>query len=139
VNGRRLAATLAVLLLVVGCNGGSGGPAGALVGRWQLDSFQRSDGQPVAVPTPERFTVTFEADGRLSIRADCNTCAGTYRVDRSSLTFGPQLACTQAACPSAPFDREYVTALAGATSFLVVGNDLTIISAGGILGFSRLE
>jgi heat shock protein HslJ len=91
------------------------------------------------VPAPERFTVAFEADGRLSIRADCNSCAGAYRADESSLTIGPQLACTQAACPSAPFDRKYVTALAGATSFRVVGNDPTIGSTGGALGFSGLE
>jgi heat shock protein HslJ len=93
----------------------------------------------VDVPAPERFTIAFDANDRVTIRADCNTCAGMYQAATSSLTIGPQLACTQAACPSAPFDREYVTALAGATSYGVAGNDLTIASTGGILGFSRLE
>ena len=55
------------------------------------------------------------------------------------VAIGPRLACTQAACPSAPFDREYVTALAGATSYLVAGNELTITSTGGVLGFARLD
>jgi hypothetical protein len=52
---------------------------------------------------------------------------------------GRRLAAALRRPPSAPFDQEYVTALAGATSFLVVGNDLTITSTGGVLGFSRLE
>jgi heat shock protein HslJ len=126
-------------VLVAGCDGSSSGPSGSLVGRWQIESFQRSGGQPVGVPAPERFTVAFDAASRVSIRADCNTCTGTYRADAGSLAIGPRLACTQAACPSAPFDREYVTALAGATSYLVAGNELTITSTGGVLGFARLD
>jgi heat shock protein HslJ len=75
----------------------------------------------------------------VTVRADCNTCAGTYRADAGSLTIGPQLACTRAACPSAPLDQEYVTALAGATSYVVAGSRLAIFSTGGVLRFSRLE
>jgi heat shock protein HslJ len=136
----RARAALAVLLLVVGCGGGGpSDPSGSLVGRWQLDSFQRADGSLTNVPAPERFTVAFEPGGRVAIGADCNTCTGTYRAEGSALTIGPQLACTRAACPSAPVDQEYVAALAGATSYVVAGNGLTISSTGGILRFSRLE
>ena len=46
----------------------------------------------------DRYTIAFEADGTLSVRADCNQVSGTYRqVGRKlSLQLGPS---TQAACP----------------------------------------
>ncbi len=46
----------------------------------------------------DRYTVAFEADGTLSVRADCNQVRGTYRQAgrKLSLQLGPS---TQVACP----------------------------------------
>ena len=137
---RRRSAVLGALLLVVaGCGGDPSGPSGSLLGRWQLQAFQRADGRPVDIPAPGRFAVEFRADGRVTVRADCNRCTGTYQADGSSLTIGPQLACTRAFCPSAPLDEQYVAALASAISYEVRGDRLTILGQGGVLRFSRLE
>jgi heat shock protein HslJ len=136
----RLAAVLGALLsIVAGCNGGGASePSGSLVGRWQLETLEGADGRPVAVPAPERFTVEFGPDGRVAIRADCNTCSGTYQADGNLLTIGPLLACTRAACPSAPVDQQYVAALTGTAVYDVRGDRLTIRSQAGSLQLSRL-
>jgi heat shock protein HslJ len=137
---RRAAVVGALLAIVWGCSGdgGPGEPSGSLVGRWQLEAFQGADGRPVAVTAPERFTVEFGADGRVIIRADCNTCTGSYQADGTSLTIGPLLACTRAACPSAPVDQQYVAALTGTVLYEIRGDRLTIRSQDGSLQFSRL-
>ncbi len=50
------------------------------------------------VPDPENYTLTFNDDGTLNIRADCNNVLGTYTLsgDQLTITLGPS---TLMACP----------------------------------------
>jgi heat shock protein HslJ len=82
------------------------------------------------------YTVTF-AENRLSTRADCNTCSGAFTLAGRTLTAGPALACTRAACPAMEFDREYTTLLAGDSTVTLSGDTLEVSSAGGVLRFTR--
>ena len=104
---------------------------------WKLQSFQPSGSASVPVSNPERFTMELRADGRVSVRADCNRCSATYSVSGETLAVGPNAACTRAACASAPFDQQYVRALAGATMARVSGDTLECVSPSGILRFAR--
>ena len=104
---------------------------------WKLQSFQQSGGANVPVSDPERFTLEFLPSGRMSIRADCNQCASSYSLSGETLAVGPNAACTRAACLSAPFDQEYVTALTAATVARVSGNTLECVSPQGVLRFAR--
>lgn len=57
------------------------------------------------VPNPENYTVTFSADGTLSVKADCNVAAGSYTVSGSqmTITLGPT---TLAECgPESSYDQ----------------------------------
>jgi heat shock protein HslJ len=104
---------------------------------WKLQSFQRSDSTPVAVPDSERFTLELRADGRMSVRADCNRCSGSYRVDGETLVLGTNAACTRAYCASAPFDQQYVEAISGAAVTRAAGNTLKAVSPAGVLIFAH--
>jgi heat shock protein HslJ len=79
--------------------------------RWQLVHFQSSDDAvgTIKPEDPARFTLELAADGRLSMRVDCNRASGRWSATPTSptgggLTLGP-LAMTRAACPGPLADR----------------------------------
>ena len=94
-------------------------------------------GQPEqSRPADATYTLSF-ADGRLSTRADCNTCSGTFSVSGQTLTAGPALACTRAACPTMAFEAAYVGILSGDSAVTLTGNTMVLTSARGVLRFIR--
>jgi heat shock protein HslJ len=91
----------------------SGAPtAASLSGTWNLASIQRTDGALEATPPGATYHITF-ADGRASTRADCNTCGGAFSLTDRTITIGPLMACTRAACSTMSFENAYVSMLAG--------------------------
>lgn len=85
--------------------------------------------------TGGRFEVTFSA-GRISAKADCNTCGGTATLSGATLTVGT-LACTLAACPSAPLDTRFAGLLGGSLTVRVNTRLLQLNSDVGELRFER--
>jgi heat shock protein HslJ len=83
----------------------------------------------VSVPSPERFTLQFSEDGRLTMRADCNTCVGSYQMSATELRAGA-LACTRAFCGSESLDQEFLRVFDGAAAIVAL-NDALIISRDG--------
>ncbi|HYG86166.1 MAG TPA: carboxylesterase family protein [Azospirillum sp.] len=66
---------------------------------WQLVKFEGGDGTTLTPDDKAKYTLAFEADGRVSVRIDCNRGRGTWRSSGpKQLTFGP-LALTRAMCP----------------------------------------
>jgi heat shock protein HslJ len=110
--------------------------AGQFSGSWTLTSLQVS-GEP-AQPAPPNATyrLTF-ADDRVSARADCNTCGGAFRVSGSSVTIGPALACTRAACPTMQFETLFETILSGDSTASLDGDTLVLASPRGRLTLAR--
>jgi heat shock protein HslJ len=93
---KRATAVLAVLLMSA-CGGDMTSPSDLSGGTWHL-AVMEPEGSPSFVPPdPSRFTVTFEEDGRIGLRADCNVCGGDYTLDDDTLVVEP-LACTLALC-----------------------------------------
>lgn len=107
-----------------------------LTGTWNLVSIQSAGQAEQAVPQGATYVLTF-ADGRLSTRADCNVCAGGFQLSGQTLTAGPALACTRAACPTMAFENTYTSLLSGESTVTVSGNSLVLSSARGVLRFSR--
>jgi heat shock protein HslJ len=115
----------------------SGSPAltaSQIAGTWTLVSLQ-PDGQPLQV-APAGYALTL-ADGRLSARADCNSCSASYTLTGQLLTTSPQFACTRAACATMAFESAYTSALAGQSTVSLAGDTLVLTSARGVLRFSR--
>ena len=103
-----------------------------LVGTWQLVSVTEKGNASVTVGEPERFTAAFGADGRVSLRADCNRCSGGYTATTGALTVGP-MACTRAYCSSAPLDLTFTMLVSEATTWTAAKSSLELRGDSGVL------
>ncbi len=72
-----------------------------------------------------RYTVLFQAGGKVAVQADCNRGSGSYALNGSALSFGP-LAMTRAMCPPGSRDGEFLAALSAVTGQAFRGNDLVL-------------
>jgi heat shock protein HslJ len=108
--------------------------AASLAGTWQWQSTQASNGSSTVVADPTRYTINFQADNSLQIRADCNQVGGTYSVSGSSLTLnlGPS---TLAACPPDSQVDQFLAGLGQVTSYTVTGTNLEL----GLQGGGRMQ
>jgi len=102
------------------------------IGRWQLTSLIESGQAPLSVAEPERFTVELTAEGRASLRADCNRCSAPYEAKGNRLTVG-LMACTRAYCPSAPLDSKFVSLVGQANAWRSIEGGLELRSEAGVL------
>jgi heat shock protein HslJ len=82
------------------------------------------------------YTVEFRDGGQLAVKADCNSCTGTYSISGDSLKVGA-MACTAAFCGSASFDTAFLAVLNNASTFAVLGIELTINSTKGVARLNR--
>lgn len=107
-----------------------------IAGTWRLVSIQAAGDQEQLVPAGAFYDLAL-ADGRASTKADCNVCSGSLVVGDQSLTIGPLLACTRAACPTMAFESAYVGILAGESATRIDGSSLTLSSSRGVVRFRR--
>ena len=110
--------------------------AAQLEGTWTLAYIQPAGAEKQDRPFNASYTITFN-DGRLSTRVDCNQCAGAFSITGTTLTAGPNLACTRAACPTMAFENAYTAILNGPSETLVTNSTLTLTSPRGTLQFVR--
>jgi len=118
---------IAMLLLLGGCAGYPHAPAAALAGTsWQLESIgsPADSGQALPIADAARYTVTFGADGRASLRLDCNRGHGSYTQQAAAdgvsgtLACGP-LATTRALCQQPEMDARVTAALTDVRGYLL--------------------
>jgi heat shock protein HslJ len=95
--------------------------------------------QQFDVENPENYTLTFQADGTVNIKADCNNASGSYTTDGSSIQIevGPM---TMAACPSESRSDDFVKYLGSAAIYFFKDDNLFIdlMADGGTMSFSPL-
>jgi heat shock protein HslJ len=127
---------LFVMLVAVstGCDEGPTTPTEIRNVTWKLESIERTGSPTVTVPNPEMYTLRFEDDGRLAVRADCNTCGGRYTLNGASLSMS-DVACTLIACSPASLHSSYAQALDNAQSAVVNGSSLVVTGSGFTLRF----
>jgi heat shock protein HslJ len=135
-----LAAVIVIGAVAAACAGGGGS---SLTGKtWYLtNGTEQSPAWQWAVPPAQQssFTLTFNADGTTSAKADCNQVSGTYTTSGSNgLTIEPG-AMTMAYCGEQSLDTLYVRALGATESYVVEGDQLTLtLSNGGTLTFTSV-
>jgi heat shock protein HslJ len=129
---------LVVALLAAGCTTDTvtSPTTEQLAGSWVLVSIQPAGKAEQPTPAGVSYGVTFAA-GRVTAHADCNTCSGVLALSGSTLTAGPTLICTRAACPTMAFENMYTLILAGDSTVGVLGSKLTLTSPRGVLRFTR--
>jgi len=82
---------------------------------WQWVGFT-SPVEQFKLDQPGNYLVTFQEDGTVAIKADCNNAGGTYTADDSSLMvkIGPT---TMAACPDGSRGDQFIKMLGGFPMF----------------------
>jgi len=97
---------------------------------WQWIGEMDATAVPTPIPNPQNYTVKFNADGTVNIKADCNSVNGTYTVNGSALTImiGPT---TGAFCGEASLDQKFLQSLQQVVSYSSGGNQLYLQLAGG--------
>ena len=110
--------------------------AGTLSGTWQLVDIQPAGQAVQPRPATATYNLTFEND-RASARADCNVCGGSVTISGQTVTIGPAMACTRAACPTMEFESVYESILGGDSNAVVQSTSLTLSSARGVLRYQR--
>jgi heat shock protein HslJ len=111
---------------------------GRIIGTWQWQATQASNGSSTVVADPTRYTINFQADNSLQIRADCNQVGGTYSASGSSLMLqlGPS---TLAACPPDSQADQFLAGLGQVTNYTVTSNNLELgLQGGGDMHFSAM-
>ena len=103
---------------------------------WQWVSFTNPVEQ-YAVQNSQSYVLTFNEDGTVSIKADCNNASGSYTVDGSSIKIevGPM---TMAACPPESRSDQFVKYLGFAAIYFYKDGHLFIdlFADGGTLEFA---
>jgi D-alanyl-D-alanine carboxypeptidase len=91
---------------------------------WKWTSYSSST-EVVTVETPASYMVTFNEDGTLEIKADCNDASGTYTLDGLNVTIEVGAA-TLAACPGDSRSEQFLQLLGDATQMVSVEGKLYI-------------
>jgi heat shock protein HslJ len=113
--------------------------------RWTLVSFQSSDDAigTVVPPRVERYTLAFEADGRLLLQLDCNRGTGRWQVTSQAFEGGSLAlqgsAMTRAACPPGAIDGQIARDLSRVRSYIIRNGRLflSLEADSGIYEFRR--
>lgn len=131
-----------VLLLAAACAQApqQDGPAGLAGTSWQFARFQGGDGRVVVPDDKARYTVSFGADGGVSVRFDCNRGRGSWKSERpGQILFGP-MAMTRALCPPGSLHDQFVKHWFYVRSYVLKGGRLylSLMADGGIYEFEPL-
>jgi heat shock protein HslJ len=79
------------------------------------------------------------ANGKIGVKADCNTGGGSYTTDDNNISFG-RIFTTKMFCGEKSLDSRFMQGLESARSFRVEGNNLLIGGEGenGTMKFFRI-
>jgi heat shock protein HslJ len=93
---------------------------------WQWSGLVETE--PAAqsvVPHPENYTLVFQPNGALDVKADCNMVGGSYTLEGNALTIelGPS---TMAYCGEQSSDQQYLDLLGRVSSYTVENERLML-------------
>lgn len=136
---RKAANILLVIFTVtafVACSGAnqlSTNPAD-LQGDWQLTTLDGSE-----VQMSESYTVSFNTDGTVAGKADCNYFTGEYSSSEEGSLGLSSVSATKVNCESNSNSNSYLNSVTDAQSFEVRGeNTLTLNTGAGTLVFTKV-
>lgn len=88
---------------------------------WVRSSY--NDDSKSVPPRPEEYTVIFNGDGTINVKADCNLKGGTYRVNGQTLNITIAQS-TMAACPEGSLENLFIRDLNGAAVWFIKDDSL---------------
>ena len=94
---------------------------------WQWVQTQYNDDRKAVPADPKNYTVQFQEDGTLSVKADCNQKGGTYTYSPEEKRLSIEIThSTMAACPEGSLEDEFVQGLSAAAIYFIKDGDLYI-------------
>lgn len=126
------------VLVAVGCAAGTptSPTPDSVDGVWRIISIQPVSQAVQTAPVGAQYQIGFE-NARAFVRVDCNTCTGPFTLTGGTLTIGPMLACTRAACATASYETAVVSLLSGAHQVSATLHNLTLTSSRGTVTLQR--
>jgi para-nitrobenzyl esterase len=85
---------------------------------WEWEELLSSDDSTITPDDPSSYTIEFEDDGSVSVRADCNSGFGTYEAEGESLVIdvrGP----TRAQCQPGSLSDRFLTDLGFVRAYVI--------------------
>jgi para-nitrobenzyl esterase len=107
---------------------------------WQLVRFQGGDGKVLAPGERSKYTLAFNADGRVAARLDCNRGTGSWKsAGPGQLELGP-MAVTRAMCAPGSIDHEISKRLFYVRSYVMKDGRLflSMMADGGVFELEPL-
>jgi heat shock protein HslJ len=135
--GLHFTVAVALLSLLSACVSQGSSDSSSLAGsRWQLLQIQSMNDEVFEPLGVEIYTLEFQADGRLLVRADCNRGQGSWQQEGSALTLG-QVAVTRAMCRPQSLEARFLRELSAVRSFVLEDGNLYLatMADGAILEF----
>ncbi len=128
----KLTVFLSALILVLICAGCRSAALQNLTGKtWRWTSLEESDPMSIsAVSDPENYTLTFQADGTLGLKLDCNFGSGIYTVSGSELNIELGMT-TLAYCGDDSLDMQFSSLLALVDGYLIESGVLVLTYGAG--------
>ena len=124
--------TVTAFIACSGANQLSTNPAD-IQGDWQLSSMNGNQ-----VQMSESYTVSFNTDGTVAGKADCNYFTGQYNAGEEGSVSMNSVSTTKVKCGSNSMSDSYLNAVSGSDSFQVRGsNTLTLNTGSGELVFTK--
>lgn len=119
-----LVSALVLVVLAAGCSSAAQPEITGVTWRWT--SLEETEPASISVvPNPDQYTLTFEADGQIGLKLDCNSGGASYEMDGSNLTI--QLgATTLAFCGEESLDMQFVALLEKVDSFTIENGSLVL-------------
>jgi len=107
-----------------------------IVWKWQRTAYNNDT--RIEPPDSSRYTILLMPEGHLSVQLDCNTGAGRYALDGSSLTLEVTHS-TMAACPPDSLAQKFLKNLAAARIVFVRDGNLylDLMYDSGTMKFAR--
>lgn len=107
-------------------------------GVWRWESLSSSN-ETITIDKPEDYTLEFESNSQLKVRADCNRGPGKYEANDGVISVS-DIAMTRRACPPESSDSKFLSSLSKAVDFRIENNVLVFeLSDDSEMRFSRAE
>ena len=111
-----------------------------LIGTWQWVAFSDPVQGETVIAKPENYLITFNEDGTVQVKADCNRAQGTYTADENTLKIelGPT---TLVACGEGSRGDDFLTYLGYVAAYLFDGDTLLLDlkADGGTMSFRQVD
>jgi heat shock protein HslJ len=92
---------------------------------WQWTQTLYNDDRKVVPADPGNYTVQFQEDGTIRVKADCNVKGGTASISKGEKTISIEITqSTMAACPEGSLEDEFGKGLSAAAIYFFRNGDL---------------